>query len=103
MRLTPAASFRMCVRRSPESTPPRSSRLRRGGRWCSSRLNTVCCELHRDGLDRMASGFIVLKDGRCLAVGYPLHDAVLISVLEALPDGDPLRAWLETQVPGTDD
>ena len=48
----------------------------------------------------MASGFIVLGDGRCLAVHYPVYDAVLRSISCALSQLDPLRGWLDTQLPG---
>ena len=51
----------------------------------------------------MASGFLILQDGRCLAVRHALHDAVLRSVAEHLPAGDPLGAWLRRQVPGDGD
>ena len=47
----------------------------------------------------MASGFIILQDGRCLAVRQALHDAVLRSVASALPAGGQLRAWLDQQLP----
>src|SRR5262245_12579436 len=50
----------------------------------------------------MASGFLILKDGRCLAVRHKLHDAVLRSLAAAMDDS-PLRAWLTTQVPREDD
>jgi len=51
----------------------------------------------------MASGFVVLRDGRCLSVVQPIHDAVLRSIVESLPDASPFRAWLGTQVPMEDD
>lgn len=51
----------------------------------------------------MASGFIIFKDGRCFAVRHALHDALLRSVVAAIEDGSPLRAWLLTQVPCSHD
>jgi hypothetical protein len=48
----------------------------------------------------MASGFIILSDGRCLSVQGALHDALLQSVAAAMEDDLPLRAWLNSQVPG---
>ena len=51
----------------------------------------------------MASGFIIFKDGRCLAVRHALHDALLRSVAAAIEEGSPLRAWLLDQVPGPHD
>jgi hypothetical protein len=50
----------------------------------------------------MASGFIILKDGRCLSVRHAAHDALLRSVVTALGDS-PFRAWLLTQVPDEGD
>ena len=47
----------------------------------------------------MALGFIVLRDGRCQAVRWPLHDPVLRSIARALPPGDSLREWLLMQAP----
>ena len=51
----------------------------------------------------MASGFIVLRDGRCFAVHQPLHDAVVRSLLQGMAGDDPLRDWLVTQVPSEGD
>jgi hypothetical protein len=48
---------------------------------------------------RMAPGFIVLRDGRCLSVVHAIHDAVLKSITESLEAGTPLRDWLATQTP----
>ncbi len=47
----------------------------------------------------MASGFIILRDGRCLAVRHAVHDALLRSVAALLVDVSPLRTWLLAQVP----
>src|SRR6476660_9170691 len=52
---------------------------------------------------RVASGFIVLRDGRCLAVRSRLHDSVVRSIARAIPIGDPLREWLTKQAPGHQD
>ena len=50
----------------------------------------------------MASGFIILRDGRCLSVRHAIHDSVLRSIAAAIED-DNLRAWLTTQVPADGD
>ena len=47
----------------------------------------------------MASGFIILRDGRCLSVTHAAHDAVLHSIAAAMQDATPLHAWLLTQIP----
>lgn len=47
----------------------------------------------------MASGFIILRDGRCLSVRHAIHDGVLWSIAAAIDDANPLGAWLTTQVP----
>ena len=51
----------------------------------------------------MASGFIILKDGRCLSVRHAAHDALLRSVAASLEEGSPFRKWLLTQVPDDGD
>ena len=51
----------------------------------------------------MASGFIVLRDGRCLSLVHAIHDEVLRSIAESLDVGSPLRTWLATQTPADDD
>lgn len=51
----------------------------------------------------MASGFIILADGRCLSVQHSLHDAVLKCLLNRISSDDPLHAWLGSQLPGEDD
>jgi hypothetical protein len=51
----------------------------------------------------MASGFLILVDARCFAACHGVYDAVLRSVLLALPPADPLRAWLATQLPDDGD
>ena len=51
----------------------------------------------------MASGFIVLRDGRCFAAHSQLHDSVVRSIARGLPHGDSLRAWLTKQIPGDQD
>lgn len=50
----------------------------------------------------MASGFIVLPDGRCFSRHWSAHDAVLRAVADAVGDA-PLRQWLFDQIPGPDD
>jgi hypothetical protein len=54
----------------------------------------------------LASGFLVLSDGRCFARRWSAHDAVLRAVAEQL-DGSlqaaDLRDWLFTQLPGPED
>jgi hypothetical protein len=51
----------------------------------------------------MASGFLILRDGRCLSVRHAVHDAVLRSVAGALKPASPLYEWLATQVPAEGD
>jgi hypothetical protein len=51
----------------------------------------------------VASGFIILRDGRCLSVRHAAHDAVLRSVAESLDEGSSFREWLLTQVPDDSD
>jgi hypothetical protein len=51
----------------------------------------------------MASGFIVLRDGRCLSLVHAIHDEVLRSIAESLDAGSPLRTWLATQIPASGD
>ena len=46
----------------------------------------------------MASGFIILRDGRCLSVRHAIHDSVLRSIASVLI-GAPLGEWLGKQVP----
>ena len=54
----------------------------------------------------MASGFLILADGRCLAVNWRYYDLTLRAVAESLEDsqgGRELRTWLMTLVPGPHD
>src|SRR5262245_15675089 len=54
----------------------------------------------------MASGFLVLPDGRCLARRWRAHDTVLRWIADALaadPAASRLEAWLRRQIPGPDD
>ena len=51
----------------------------------------------------MASGFIILKDARCLAVRGALHDAVIRSVANSLNHDPPLQTWLLSLVPSDGD
>jgi hypothetical protein len=53
----------------------------------------------------MASGFLVLPDGRCFARRWSAYDAVLRSVTEELdaPEGSELRTWLLALLPGPND
>jgi len=54
----------------------------------------------------MASGFIVLKDGRCFSRRWTLYDEILkiaIKELYLLENGNELAKWLETQIPDLDD
>lgn len=50
----------------------------------------------------MASGFLVLADGRCLAVRWLLYDEVLRAVSDELnrsSEAEALREWLHTMLP----
>ena len=51
----------------------------------------------------MASGFLVLSDGRCFAKSWSFHDRVLLRTAEQLPANSSLRAWLLEQLPGPTD
>lgn len=50
----------------------------------------------------MASGFIVLPDGRCFSRRWSTHDVVLRAIAEQMAV-DPLRDWLLKQLPGPND
>ena len=50
----------------------------------------------------MASGFIVLPDGRCFSRRWSAHDVVLRAVADQVTAA-PLRQWLLEQLPGPDD
>ena len=51
----------------------------------------------------MASGFIILRDGRCLSLRHAVHDAVLPSIATALNSATAFHQWLAAQVPGETD
>jgi hypothetical protein len=53
----------------------------------------------------MASGFLVLPDGRCFAPGWSVYDVVLRAVADELdaPEASALQAWLLELLPGLDD
>ena len=51
----------------------------------------------------VASGFLILSDGRCLARNWAAYDAVLRAVAEQLDATLELRAWLLLLLPGPDD
>lgn len=54
----------------------------------------------------MASGFIILKDGRCFGRRWTGYDEILkiaIKELYLLENGKDLAKWLETQIPDLDD
>ena len=54
----------------------------------------------------MASGFLILADGRCLACRWWAYDAVIKAVAEQLGGSDAalaLREWLLSLLPGPDD
>lgn len=50
----------------------------------------------------MASGFIILKDGRCAAPRYTLYDLILQSVAEHLPISE-FRDWVISQTAAEDE
>src|SRR5947209_4793053 len=56
-------------------------------------------------LRAMASGFLVLPDGRCFAPRWSAYDATLRAVAAALDSREEaaLRAWLLGLLPGPDD
>ena len=51
----------------------------------------------------MASGFIILRDGRCLSLRHAVHDAVLRSIATGLDSATAFQQWLAAQVPGATD
>ncbi len=54
----------------------------------------------------MASGFLILPDGRCFARNWAIFDATLLAVaehLEATSVADEFRDWLLGLVPGPND
>jgi hypothetical protein len=54
----------------------------------------------------VASGFITLRDGRCLAVRWSFHDAIIAAIAAELDRDDTereLAAWLRGRLPGPDD
>lgn len=54
----------------------------------------------------MASGFIILKDGRCFARRWTGYDEILriaIKELYLIEEGKDLADWLETRIPDLDD
>jgi hypothetical protein len=54
----------------------------------------------------MASGFLTLGDGRCLAIRWAYHDAVIAEIAKELDrdEGErELAAWLRGRLPGPDD
>lgn len=54
----------------------------------------------------MASGFLILPDGRCFSRRWTAHDAVLRVVANHLgndPAARPLHQWLLEQLPGPND
>lgn len=54
----------------------------------------------------MASGFIILKDGRCFArrwTGYDEIIRIVITELEIIENGQALADWLNLQIPNSKD
>jgi hypothetical protein len=54
----------------------------------------------------MASGFIILKDGRCLVRRWTTYDYIIELVIENLRNegkDKPLKEWLRTLIPEEDD
>lgn len=54
----------------------------------------------------MASGFIILKDGRCFARRWTGYDEIIriaINELELIEDGKKLADWLRLQIPSSED
>jgi hypothetical protein len=51
----------------------------------------------------MAAGFVILKDGRCFSVPSAAHDRALRAVLDAMGVDEPLRRWLDEQLPSDGD
>ncbi len=54
----------------------------------------------------MASGFIILKDGRCFGRRYTGYDEILriaIKELELIEKGQDLSNWLKLQIPDSED
>ncbi|MGH1334752.1 MAG: hypothetical protein ACRBFS_01395 [Aureispira sp.] len=54
----------------------------------------------------MASGFIILKNGRCFARRWTGYDEIIriaITELEQIENGQELAEWLKVQIPNTED
>jgi len=51
----------------------------------------------------VASGFLVLSDGRCFAKTWRYHDRVLGRIAEQLRPNTALQSWLLDQLPGPSD
>lgn len=54
----------------------------------------------------MASGFIILKDGRCLARRWAIYDYIIEQAFRNLNDDgkeQPFKKWLQTLIPETGD
>ncbi|BDD03981.1 hypothetical protein [Aureibacter tunicatorum] len=54
----------------------------------------------------MASGFIILKDGRCFARRWTGYDEIIriaITELEQIENGKDLAEWLMLQIPNSED
>jgi hypothetical protein len=54
----------------------------------------------------MASGFLILSDGRCFSVRWSAHDVVLRAIAEqcdTTPTACALREWLLSLLPGPND
>lgn len=56
----------------------------------------------------MASGFIILKDGRCLARRWTTYDYIIELIIEDLSndrnkEAKEFKEWLQTLIPGEGD
>lgn len=54
----------------------------------------------------MASGFIILKDGRCFGRRWTIYDSIIELIIENLGDNEDEKAlsdWLQLQIPSAED
>jgi hypothetical protein len=84
--------------------PPVQIMSRGHARRCFAELRDETAAGHAEA--NVASGFLILSDGRCFARRWWAHDAVLRAVADHADDSPPareLREWLLSLLPGPED
>ena len=74
-------------------------------RWTRS-FRSRRCDPPFNSTISMASGFLILDDGRAFAVRWAAHDVFIRAIADELRDSDdekPLRDWLYSLLPGPED